>query len=128
MVSHRTGLIVGLTIGIVALVLCAAVLLVVLTRRRRIKIKTTEEGHPSAPAAYTTEEQINQAVERKFAAEKASRTVHIVSEPIDTISIDSDGKDRVRASPKVLPITTSNEVLDTEGTADQSRRPVTIPQ
>lgn len=102
MVSHRTGLIVGLTIGLTALLFCIAVVIFVLTRRQTRKTKTTEEIQPSAPAAYTTEEQLNQAVEQKFAAEKASRTVQVVSEPIDTISIDSDSYDRVRGSPKVV--------------------------
>lgn len=118
MVSRRTGLIIGLTIGLVALFILTASTAFFLARRRRQKIKTTEEFQPSAPAAYTTEEQINQAVERRFAAEKASRTVQVVAEPIDTISIDSGGRDRVRSSPKIVHTSTSREVLDLEQQAD----------
>lgn len=46
---------------------------------------------PDSGAAieFTTADQINQAVEARFAAEKASRMVHVSSQPIDTISIDS---------------------------------------
>lgn len=121
MVSHRTGLIIGLTIGLVALLLCIVAVTFVLTRRHRRKIKTTEEIQPSAPAAYTTEAQINQAVEQKFAAEKASRTVQVIAEPIDTISIDSDSYDRVRGSPKVVQTNGHNSSRDVEEAAVDRR-------
>ena len=67
---------------------------------------------PSAPAAFTTKEQIDQAVEAKFAAEKASRMVKITAQPVDTISLDSNGHERGRT--KV--VETSTEVMDDEFT------------
>lgn len=42
-----------------------------------------------APAAETTQEQLDRAAEARYVVEKANRTVQITAEPLDTISIDS---------------------------------------
>lgn len=117
MVSKHTGLITGLTVGIGGTILLIVISMSIsfLIRRRNQRTRTSDEefaSMPSAPAAFTTKEQIDQAVEAKFAAEKASRMVKITAQPIDTISLDSNGHERGRT--KV--VETSTEVMDDEFT------------
>ena len=85
----HTGLIVGVVIGGVAALIIAALLSWLMVKRRRRNNKQTADPQVTAPATETTAAQINEAVERRFREEKASRAVQITAEPIDTISIDS---------------------------------------
>lgn len=84
----RAGHIAGIVIGVVAFLLFGAFTTWFVTRRRRIQIRSSEP-QPSTAAAEITKEELDKAVEARYVAEKASRTVQVTAEPIDTISIDS---------------------------------------